>query len=946
MILITHRLTVRRFIILLLPFLISVLLFGVFTKGHAQTSFTCTTVTEISQAECEVLLALAQSTNGAEWATRAGWFVDNRPCSWFGLSCSGQQLLKISLNNRGLTGVLPAAIGKLSYLQILDLSNNRLQGAIPATLGALPLQELDLSQNAFTGALPAELGNATTLQGLNLRDNALLTGPLPQTFTHLTQLQTLVFDRTTLCEPTDQRWQSWRAGVKQVQPSGLRCVAESEQLLTIHLLVFDNHAADIDINLTPYYRAVFTGIVQATANAPQKTAALVVDLDGVGDTHVVIIRNGAVERVLGSSTLNERLAQTFAGWTLSPGPEPFLPDANGVLATPARFEYNMTDAATLGGVLRWLFTTYGQQAPRTFLSYVGHGASVVPDVDVASALGVAYCDSNPDAPAPPPTTGIISLPSRRGAHPAFTDCHGSFDAGAGQYRPALLAPRSLARALQTAFVNSPIQQIDLLDLFHCFALSLETLAELTPNGVPLAGMVIGSPNYAFFAAEMAGAAVAEDKPTLTIQERAQAILTRYESVLRAGLAAPEESAAYPRLVVAVEASKIPPLIAQWNQVVTPLLMAWQEPATRPAVQQTLSAAYQAAGKYDTTYCNIDPAAQSWELKTPDALTDLGDFARRLGEQSSDAAVQNAVQALLTTLQDAIRDRRIGENGIPKGLHPTAAVAWDWNGYSGISLYSDFARMTLPAIGESRSWQAYWYNNAQQAYNFTAQSSWDDLLNLFWLADDPNGQVLQVFCLPVLLLLPEKGGAGVAATALQPPADAPLATGRPISFTAHILAESATARYIELLFQVTMKSKVVFSETVVIPKLLAAGDMVSVATAKSWSPAMIGTAVLTVTVDPNQRIIEENESNNTLTQAYLLVQTTTPGDCNGDGRITAGDLSALAFEIFDLDGNFWLNAPQGAFPGTPYCDSNKDTRIDAGDLSCTARRIFYPERTCY
>ena len=70
-----------------------------------------------------------------------------------------------------------------------------------------------------------------------------------------------------------------------------------------------------------------------------------------------------------------------------------------------------------------------------------------------------------------------------------------------------------------------------------------------------------------------------------------------------------------------------------------------------------------------------------------------------------------------------------------------------------------------------------------------------------------------------------------------------------------------------------------------------------------------------------------------------------GDCNGDQRIDAGDLSATGREIFDGDGTAPQNAPGGSFAGTEGCNSNRDTRIDAGDVSCTARLIFNRNAVC-
>ncbi len=65
-----------------------------------------------------------------------------------------------------------------------------------------------------------------------------------------------------------------------------------------------------------------------------------------------------------------------------------------------------------------------------------------------------------------------------------------------------------------------------------------------------------------------------------------------------------------------------------------------------------------------------------------------------------------------------------------------------------------------------------------------------------------------------------------------------------------------------------------------------------------------------------------------------------GDCNWGGSIGAGDVTALGLEIFDGDGDFWLDTFEGTFPGSPIgCDPNADTMVDAGDVSCLANLIF-------
>lgn len=70
-----------------------------------------------------------------------------------------------------------------------------------------------------------------------------------------------------------------------------------------------------------------------------------------------------------------------------------------------------------------------------------------------------------------------------------------------------------------------------------------------------------------------------------------------------------------------------------------------------------------------------------------------------------------------------------------------------------------------------------------------------------------------------------------------------------------------------------------------------------------------------------------------------------GDCNGDGNVDAGDLSAVVLEIFDGDGMLPSDTPN-INPGTGYfagnavgCNPNQDYVVDAGDISCTVMIIF-------
>jgi len=77
-----------------------------------------------------------------------------------------------------------------------------------------------------------------------------------------------------------------------------------------------------------------------------------------------------------------------------------------------------------------------------------------------------------------------------------------------------------------------------------------------------------------------------------------------------------------------------------------------------------------------------------------------------------------------------------------------------------------------------------------------------------------------------------------------------------------------------------------------------------------------------------------------------IRSGTPGDCNRDQQVDAGDTSAVVLEIYDGDGINPADALNGTFPGDPVgCDANEDFVIDAGDISCTARLIFYGSGAC-
>ena len=218
------------------------------TRARCTTDISpfCSGVSEIPQAECEALVALYNSTSGANWSDNSGWLDTNMPCSWYGVTCSTGHITRLDLSNNQLHGSLPESLGNLADLQVLDLSDNQLSRSLPESLGNLTnLQVLDLSRNQLSDALPASLGELASLQVLKLHSNQL-GGPLPEGLGNLGELEQLDlsgnqlsgalpvsltnlnvwlfhFNDTDLCEPADVGFQAWLGGIGDLQRTGVIC---------------------------------------------------------------------------------------------------------------------------------------------------------------------------------------------------------------------------------------------------------------------------------------------------------------------------------------------------------------------------------------------------------------------------------------------------------------------------------------------------------------------------------------------------------------------------------------------------------------------------------------------------------------------------------------------------------------------------------------------------
>ena len=84
--------------------------------------------------DCETLLGLKDTLRGS---ASLNWSIQRSISQWTGVTVSSSRVTELVLQNKGLAGTIPSALGNLSQLSRLVLRQNRLTGEIPTQLGNL-----------------------------------------------------------------------------------------------------------------------------------------------------------------------------------------------------------------------------------------------------------------------------------------------------------------------------------------------------------------------------------------------------------------------------------------------------------------------------------------------------------------------------------------------------------------------------------------------------------------------------------------------------------------------------------------------------------------------------------------------------------------------------------------------------------------------------------------
>ena len=82
------------------------------------------------------LVALYNATDGANWTPNTNWTSTETLSAWHGVTTNSDgRVTRLELNDNGLDGTLPAALGDLSALEYLDLQKQRPERCPPGRVG-------------------------------------------------------------------------------------------------------------------------------------------------------------------------------------------------------------------------------------------------------------------------------------------------------------------------------------------------------------------------------------------------------------------------------------------------------------------------------------------------------------------------------------------------------------------------------------------------------------------------------------------------------------------------------------------------------------------------------------------------------------------------------------------------------------------------------------------
>ena len=165
------------------------------------------------------LRALYLATGGTDkWLRNGCWLNTSVPvCWWDQVLCNTTtwRVRELRFASNNMHGTIPEEIGLLSHLEVLQLTFNRgLTGTLPPAVGRLSKLKWLYAWNASLQSVPETVGGMQGLVKLDLMDNALA-GALPDSLAQLGLTDTAYFDGNDgLTCPVSAAVGKWLQGVK------------------------------------------------------------------------------------------------------------------------------------------------------------------------------------------------------------------------------------------------------------------------------------------------------------------------------------------------------------------------------------------------------------------------------------------------------------------------------------------------------------------------------------------------------------------------------------------------------------------------------------------------------------------------------------------------------------------------------------------------------------
>lgn len=156
--------------------------------GAHDQNFSCATAIGVTPAECQSLVDLYKTNNGANWCYQSNWLSSNDVCTWYGVSCSNGNIVDLNVQSNNLVWPLTAGINGLVNLQSFLLGDNAIT-SVPESIWALTnLTNFTLDDNQLK-YLPTSIGNLVNMIQLQVSNNQLIY--LPASIGNLVNLETI-----------------------------------------------------------------------------------------------------------------------------------------------------------------------------------------------------------------------------------------------------------------------------------------------------------------------------------------------------------------------------------------------------------------------------------------------------------------------------------------------------------------------------------------------------------------------------------------------------------------------------------------------------------------------------------------------------------------------------------------------------------------------------------